>query len=94
MARSQSDEQRTRLRQAERELSAQHHESQVSLQTAVTHLQEMVAEFPTAAVSPDSNLALAHAKTDYQNALARSQQTLQRLVNFILKGTIPGDLEP
>ena len=59
MERFESDDQRTRLRNAERELSAQHHESQVSMQTAVAHLQELVLEVPSAAVSPDSNLALA-----------------------------------
>ena len=83
---------RLRMRQAERELTARHHEAQERLRISVMRLREIAIISNSGAVPPDSNYGQAQANRDYREAAEQSKVAFARLVSFILHGTIPSDL--
>jgi hypothetical protein len=82
-----------RRRQAEKVLSAENHQAMERVRAAFERVQDLVQRLPSRIPFPDSDLQVAQAKREYRQALDHSTYTLKRLVNFVLEGNIPDDLE-
>ena len=84
-------DERLRLRDAERTLTAQLHQRELRLSAALGRLREIAALLPPAASDPDSDLT--EANREHASALSAYDLALHRSVDFVLTRVVPADLD-